>query len=90
MVCLCRVRPYYHENAHYDAEQICYCPPCEVWKGASDSGDDGGDEGNEPSKLSEVSISIVPVLCIRLKVCIGTYVCYRYGRKREGVANNMS
>ena len=61
MVCLCRVRPYHHEDAHDDAEQVCYCPPCEVWKGASDSGDDGGDEGDEPSKLSKASISFVPV-----------------------------
>lgn len=59
MVCLCRVRAYYHENAHNDAEKVCYCPPCEVWEGAFNSGDDGGDEGDEPSKLSGTAVSLV-------------------------------
>lgn len=61
MVCVCRIRPHYHKNANYDAEQVRYCPPCEVWKGAFDSRDDGGDEGDEPSKLSVVSVSFVLV-----------------------------
>ena len=90
MVCLCRVRPYHHEYAHNDAEQVCYCPPCEVWKGASDSGDNGGDEGDEPSKLSQASISFVPAPLSQLEAWVETYVCYRYGRERERVANNVS
>ena len=90
MVCLSRVRPYHDENAHDDAEQVCYCPPCEVGKGTSDSGDNGGDEGDEPSKLSKLSISFVPVPYSQLEGWTATYVCYRYGRKGERVAHNMS
>lgn len=63
MVCLCCVRAHYHENAHNDAEQVCYSPPCEVWEGAFDSGDDGGDEGDEPSKLLDMTVSLALDRC---------------------------
>ena len=66
VVCLCCVRPHYHKNAHNDAEQVCYCPPSEVWEVAFDSGDDGGDESDEPSKLSEVLVSFVFIPCGQL------------------------
>ena len=76
MVCLCRIRAYYHENAHNDAEQVCYCPPCEIWKCASDGGNDGRDEGDEPSKLSEVSVSFVSDSYGSLITWVRTYICY--------------
>lgn len=67
MVCLGRIRAYYHENAHNDAEQICYCPPCEIWEGAFDSGDNGGDEGDKPSELWEITVNVVSTDAIKWK-----------------------